>query len=154
MANNYLQFSEVLEGLTEEEADWIVAVATAACDPEQRSSSPVAEELWGDEDCYFSFRKEPSEDTENPIFETHPFRVWFYSEESDDPHNVARLVQAFFKRFRAGQKCYFTLSWADWCDKLRIGEFGGGALVVTEDFIFCDNASEYIRRKVEELIDE
>ena len=43
--------------------------------------------------------------------------------------NVGIVVQAFLKKFRPD--AFFALTYAAWCDKLRVGEFAGGALFVT-----------------------
>jgi hypothetical protein len=141
MANNYLQFCEALTGLSLAEADWLMAVAKAG----QRAleeGDPISEAawaLWGAQDVYFGTMKR--EDEEEPGH----YQVWFYSEEGDDPEHVGLLVQSFFKKFRQGQAASFILTWADYCSKMRVREFGGGLMVVTED--------EFVMHHTRELAD-
>lgn len=52
--------------------------------------------------------------------------IWLHADESGDIERVAELVCEFQKRFAAEQP--WTLEYAVWCSKPRIGEFGGGAV--------------------------
>lgn len=161
MSNDYLQFSEELTGLTEVEADWLVLVSNLASDrdvdlkenDDQKHFSDegealtdeakLAEELFPDEDVISA---EASLDEE-----AKTWSVWFYSEEGNDPNAVAKLVQAFFKKFRVGKGEVFSLTWADYNDKLKIGAFGGGALVVTEKSIMLNNVHEVVEEMLERV---
>jgi hypothetical protein len=78
--------------------------------------------------------------------------VWFYSDEANDPNAVAELVQAFFKKFRPDGDDVFTLAWADWAEKLRVSEFGGGALVVNKKQILIKSAVEVLHELEEEIV--
>jgi hypothetical protein len=110
MANNYMDFSEMIGGLTTAEKAWI--------EKEIRAGS----ELFPDpeEEEYLHFEHKIDRDN-----------WWLYSEESFDPDQLATAVQAFLATFRPDQ--YFTMTWAEYCSKPRIGEFGGGWMVVTAD---------------------
>lgn len=57
------------------------------------------------------------------------------------------VVQAFFKAFNDART--FTLTWAETCSRPRIGEFGGGAVVVTRDKIDMWRAHDWVCDKIE-----
>ena len=61
------------------------------------------------------------------------------------PDNVAWLVQKFLKKFRPDQ-CW-SLTYATTCSKPRAGEFGGGAMFVTADEIKWQNAYDFIEEQ-------
>ena len=54
--------------------------------------------------------------------------LWLRSEEGFDVDNLILFVTKFHKKFRP--EGVFQATWADYCSKPRIGEFGGGAVVV------------------------
>lgn len=155
MANNFLQFSEQLEGLTEDEAAWLELMATLASDrdvafkggDDRRHFSDEGEALTEEAKlAELLFPDEPPINCEVTLergSETS-WTAWFYSDECNDPFAVGTLVQAFFQKFRPGMKQVFSLTWADWCDKLRCGAFSGGALVATEHEIDIRTAHELV----------
>jgi len=120
VANHYLQFSEQIELHNKEEVAWAKRQLDAAV--------PDADREWErlDEDCN-GFEWEIVEKPKKRSF------LWFYAEESGNPPAVARFVQAFLRKFRPAER--FTLTYACYCDRLRLGEFGGGAVAVTADSI-------------------
>ena len=125
MADNYMEFSEVIENLTPEEAAWLdrqlATDANADC-PAFLVDCPFHEQY--DTDCGFGYS-----------FEEHDGRRWLWicSSEGSNVEYVAHLVQKFLKQFRQDQ-CW-SLTYATTCSKLRVGEFGGGAVFVTADEI-------------------
>ena len=62
-------------------------------------------------------------------------RLWVYSEAGSNLDNLIAFVQAFLKKFLP--KGHFELQWSEHCSKLRAGEFGGGAVIVTADKFIC-----------------
>ena len=72
--------------------------------------------------------------------------MWLYAEESGNPLAVAQFVQAFLKRFRPEES--FALTYAYFCDKPRLGEFGGGAIVVTTKSINSFDAHEWANEQI------
>jgi hypothetical protein len=50
--------------------------------------------------------------------------LWLRADDFGDPTHVAWLIHKFLKQFRPDQ-CW-SLTYANTCSKLRIGEFGGG----------------------------
>lgn len=119
MANNYLEFSEVIENLTPEEIDWW----------ENKAKSVGG---YSDEDttcCDFDIKKKER-------------RVWFHADEYGDVEAVATMVHAFLGKFRIND-C-FSLTWASRCQNPRIGEFGGGAMFVTAHEVKFHNAYQWV----------
>ena len=53
-------------------------------------------------------------------------------EEGGDLEVLASTLQEFLKEF--DPKGILSFSWADLCDKMRPGEFGGGACVITSRY--------------------
>lgn len=105
MANNYLEFSEVIDNLTPEEMDWW----------ENEAYKVDAE----DDDfqcCDYDIKRDER-------------TVWFHADESGNLEAVDLVVTEFLKKFRPNE--YFALTWSCGCSKPRIGEFGGGAMFVT-----------------------
>ena len=58
---------------------------------------------------------------------------------------MIHLVQKFLKRFRPDQ--WWSLTYAATCSKPRVGEFGGGAVFVTADEIFQQDACDFVQAK-------
>lgn len=149
MANNYLQFSEVVTNLTPKEVAWLkeyLERMRALCEiaqegdhehPISREDRALIEELdlenWG-----FGFDWKIDKD---PEWGDH---LWIYTEESGDPHQVAVLVRRFLRKFRPDD-C-FILSYAETCSKPRVGEFSGGAFFVTAENIRSISAGDWAAR--------
>ena len=125
MANNYMEFSEAITSLTSEEIKWI-------------------EENVKEDSALFA-----DHDAPRFISEIDNATWWLHSNESFDPTHVACAVQAFLKRFRPNQ--YFTMTWAEYCDKHHIGVFGGGWMVITADDIKDGSTWSAIDAKCKEL---
>lgn len=115
MANNYLQFSEVINNITPEETEW---ARTRLKEMTDKFSDSCGDEGW-----YFEWAVHDAHDpTQGP-------HVWVYAEEGGEPEHVAEFFQEFLKKFRPDE-C-LSLTWASFCSKLRVGEFGGGGFFVT-----------------------
>jgi hypothetical protein len=106
VANNYLQFSEIIPKIKKAEKAWL-----------QEALKKPDNEDEDDWNVGFTWEFESSGD------------FWIYTEEYGDPGEVARFVQKFLRAFRPND--YFKLSWAETCSSPRIGEFSGGAVFVT-----------------------
>jgi len=139
MANNYVKFSEVLENLTQEERDWINAQLRTEV-PEEYD--PVLYDLIEGEEHFPSF--EWSFDSERSGARS----LWLYASEVGEPQHVALFVQAFLKKFRPNG--FFGFSYAETCSKPRIGEFGGGAVAVTAEYIRYEHTQSWLweQRKI------
>ena len=167
MANNYLQFSEVIVDLMEPEEAWLKEQLQQVClfgdkefpaDEDGYPAGNPKETADQDPDWVIprflrEHRGELEDDAQGFCAEFHDDHasangwgrhLWVYAEEGGDPDHVAWLVQKFLKRFRP-RECW-SLTYATTCSKPRIGEFGGGAIFVTADMIYQQNAYDFIAR--------
>ena len=143
MANNYLSFSEKIIALDAKEKKWINGIPLS-----------TEEKYEDDEIALRDALEKHGIDTKSikdtiEMFPSFDFTIteedwWIYTEESGGIDHVACVVQAFIKKFRP--RFVFTLTWCEYCDKPRIGEFGGGAMVVTKDKIRYWNTWTQARR--------
>ena len=136
MANNYTQFSEALDVETDEQkawlVDWLSPPSAGLLDPEneealakwakRRGAEAGDAESWPSFDWSFSGEKNYRNE------ETAPWSLWLHADEGCITDNVANTVQAFFKQFKIDST--FTLTWAETCSSLRVGEFSGGGFIV------------------------
>jgi hypothetical protein len=138
MANNYLQFSEVIPHLTDEEARWCrerldhlqsLFAGELDEDDEDPDFRPLPEDApyEPDDGCLFEWSISEKADAE---WGRH---LWLHTEEGCDPGTVALFVQEFLRRFRPTSR--FSFSWSEACSKPRAGEFGGGACWVSAEEI-------------------
>jgi len=137
MADNYLQFSESLDALTAEEEQWLkqqLEEAPHTCCPEFLKD--FADRKADDTDCGFQYDFQG---------DSHDRYLWISAEERGDVWRAAHLVQKFLRRFRPDQ-CW-SLTYANTCSKLRLGEFGGGAVFVTADDIRGNDSYDYIEEQ-------
>jgi hypothetical protein len=137
MAAYYLQFSETLDNLKPEEEQWLEE--QLAADPDTGCPVFLAdyEDLNPDDtDHGFCISFEEEGDTR---------RLWIYADDHGDVGRVAHLIQKFLKQFRPDQ-CW-SLGYANTCSKLRVGEFGGGAVFVTAEDIRWQNADDFIAQE-------
>jgi hypothetical protein len=156
MANNYLQFSEVIPHLTIEEERWLAAQLEIihVYDGKEYLATDLPEALaaarpeWCGCRAYRDldgFDPEMAEgagfdyefDTDSSSYDNWGRHLWVYAEEYGDLELLAHLVQQFLKRFRTQDS--WTLGYACTCSKPRVGEFGGGAVYVdAEQILFFD----------------
>jgi hypothetical protein len=121
MANNYLEFSEILEVDSQEEADWI-----------------------------FNRVEQHQADENNPplgdVELEDPTSIWFHADEFGDIEGIAKIVQEYLIEFNKPE--YFTLTYAETCSKPREGEFGGGAVIVSQNEIKYLNAHSWVEEQI------
>lgn len=118
MADYYIQFSESIEGLTDEEKTWVKEELTP---PLERDTSEAFLEDWP----RFSWTFDGDE-------------LWIFSDDNGCVDHVGIFVQRFLSRWRP--EGIFKLTWSDTCSSLRIGAFSGGWLVVSKDEVIYGNA--------------
>ena len=127
MANNYLEYSEVLDDLTDEELDWWQTeydrIQSGSCTEAEEDDDSICEDFAIDRDQR---------------------QVWFHPDESGNAYAVAKTVQLFLKEHRP-EDCFY-LQWAEFCSKPRVGEFGGGAVFVTAHQIVWHTAEEWLQK--------
>lgn len=129
MANNYLQFSFVVDNLTPQERNAFTLEL-------QRAEHLLNEDLeeWTEDDA------RDAELLSGLRFRDLETSVWFYSEESADPEGVAGLVGRALAA--AGSSRVVGFAWAEFCDKLRADEFSGGGVVINRHgSVYWDAAS-------------
>ena len=155
MADQYLQFSEALGNLSDEEHDWLQAQLEPVyvfsdqeyAEHEVPEHLSTADSSW----CgYRAFRDLPDEEIDDEPGFQYDFcenrdlgrYLWLYAEEGGDPDRVAHLVQKFLRQFRP-RECW-SLTYAGTCSKPRLGEFSGGARFVTADRIQALDAYDFV----------
>jgi hypothetical protein len=108
MADNYLQFSERIEvpAAQMQQADEIIKRVEAKIEAE---------------DEYFGV-----------CVELERGGIWLYADEHGDTDHLEALARALVEELEIDEP--FTASWSYTCSKPRIGEFGGGAMVVRRGY--------------------
>jgi hypothetical protein len=165
MADNYLEFSEVLPRLAAEEEQWLQQQLKTVCvfGEQEYPEDKIPEDLLGAADPDWqgcrAYRNVPEcaeyvkeMDLFGPGFEYRFCSdedtdglgryLWFGTDEGGYLEGLAHLVQKFLKRFRPDQ-CW-SLTYANTCSKPRIGEFGGGAVFVTAQEIRWQDAYDFV----------
>lgn len=150
MANNYTQFSEEIEDITPEEAEWIKTFLDPETCPDQEEDPSGFEEwcklrgldIGEGPDWYPSFSWELGKDGTV---------LWLYCEEGCNPDYLAAFVQVFLQKFRP--KYIFTATGADFCSKLRVGEFGGWWIAVSATEILSGGCHWEAEKAAKKLAD-
>lgn len=151
MANNYSQFSEgMFENLTAEEEKWITEVLEVDDEDTEKVQELLGDiqfdaEMWPG----FQFKIEEERGFGGSKKEGAVRYLWLYSEECVCSDNVIAFLQAFIRKFRPDAVVSFT--WAEYCSRLRVGEFGGGWGVVTAEKYETGSAFGEAARIMKEL---
>lgn len=114
MANNYVQFSEILEYPGDRHEDVLRIVDEQIEKLEQSSDVGIC-------DVDVACRYEPADGYEVGS-------VWLYSEQDRNVEHAVAIAQAVMDGLNLPGT--FVLNYAWTSDRLRIGEFGGGAVAV------------------------
>lgn len=144
MANNYMQFSEAINSLTEAETAWITE-KLSQLDDQPDPSCPGLED-WQQEIAQFGWLSCRWQ-IERP--DNLPVRLWLYDEESGNVENLVPFVQAFLTAFRPSD--FFTLEWATWSSKPLLRGFSGGAVLITKDEAFWQTPDKFFEDKINQL---
>lgn len=156
MADNYLEFSEVLANLTEQEEAWLKEQLQPirVFGDKEYPEDTVPAELGDAEPDWTGVRFLRDKTDRDPqwdalgfdyVFQDEGRHLWLYTEGWGDVSNVAWLVQKFLKTFRTDQ-CW-SLTYSTTCSKPRVGEFGGGAVFVTADALRFQDAYDFIEEQ-------
>lgn len=97
----------------------------------------------GDEECGFSWNFDGVGGKAGSII--------IYSEESGTPERLAFLVQKYLKRYNP--QGHWGMTWCSRTDAPRIGEFGGGAVLVTANEQYWMNAHNWLEQ-VKKLVQQ
>ena len=146
MANNYCQWSELIEELTDEEMNWFHSCLTwePPYNDDHELPAGFVFPFWYDPDAggvNFDYDLKRKERT-----------LHVYAEEDGNLDTLSALVQEFIKKFRPD--FIFCVSWADTCSKMRVGVFGGGAMVVSREGEKHITTSSFIRNTVAKIKEE
>lgn len=173
MANNWLQFSEVIPNLTADEEAWINEQLQGAAiidgteyayelgdDQIKAGGKMIAAEKaefagcrayrdmedydFGKHSDSVGFEYELSDDKNDPDAGWGRY-MWLYSEENADLERVGHFVQKFLRQFRPNV-CW-SVTYAETCSRPRVGEFGGGAVFVTAAEIKYECAYGFIEQQ-------
>jgi hypothetical protein len=163
MANHYLQFSEVLDELRPEEEAWLREQLELlhVHDGREYAEGNVPEELIDHKPDWSGYRflrdvEGPGDnrflgfeykfcDQENAM-EGYGRDFWVYADDSGEPERVVHLIQKFLRKFRPDD--YWSLSYASYCDKPRVGEFDGGAVFVTAENVKWCSGNDFLHEEV------
>lgn len=149
MANNYTQFSEQIDGLSPEAEKWahkLLGISPDDCEEEDLAFLKAELGEVDDLDCWPAFGWEIESHLKDSG-DTHS--IWLYSDEGCDYNHVVAFVQALIRKFMPDY--IFSLTHAETCSKLRLGEFGGGWMVVSKDDVLCGSTWDAAESAVESL---
>lgn len=140
MADNYSQFSEMIDAISGEEASWIETVLKLDAEDDVERAQLMKElTLEGNVDLDMW-----------PHFEwVIRDGLWLYCEEGFTEDHLCWFVQAFINKFRPDM--IFSVTGASTCSKPRIGEFGGWWLVISKDEIKGGGSWSSAEEAVEEI---
>jgi hypothetical protein len=155
MANSYQQCSEYLALESAEEVEWVRRYLRPfqEVDGEDDECRARSFNLWCKErgivdldaydaaECWPSF----SWEIEERAGDTNPM-LWVHIDESGYIEEVVNLVTQYFKTFKKRDACW-SITWADFCSKPRVGEFGGGAAFVTIKGVNWSNTYDWVDRQ-------
>ena len=163
MADHFLEFSEVIPRLTPEEEEWLrQQLRPAVVRQGKLYDREWAELNLGDatpdweggrflydfpdleerDSNFADFEWELCDDSPGSEIGAH---LWLHSGEGGDLEAVGHLVQKFLRQFRPQDG--WCLTYATWCSKPRVGEFGGGAMFVTTYEIRWQNAYDWVEQQ-------
>lgn len=154
MSNNYVQFSGSITHLTADEERWLrhalrdIFPELTGGDDADRIKELVAAEPWRDEDdvdLQVDFQFDFGSDKDDGSY------LHVYAEESGSAWAAAQLAHAFLKQFRPTE--IWSMNWSTTCDKMRVDNFGGGAVVATakevrtlNSYVWVEHLEKHFRR--------
>lgn len=139
MADNYQQWSTEITDLTEEEMTWFNECFAWEPSDEEGADGPAWYD-WDAEGVGFGYELDRKEGS-----------LHVYAEEFGNLDTLEALMREFIEKFRPNY--VFTVQWADSCSKMRVDEFGGGAMVVSRlrtEYIGTYRWSQDLVKKMEE----
>lgn len=145
MANNYQQWATEITDLTEAEMAWFKACLTWK--PPYNADYELPDDFespdwydWDAEGVGFEYD-----------FHEKGRTLHVYATESGNLNTLEELMREFIEKFRPNY--VFTVQWADSCSRMRVDEFGGGAMVVSRlrtEYIDTYRWSQDLVKKMEE----
>ena len=146
MANNYLQFSECIDDLSPEEIKFFQDAF--AWEPPYNEDNELPDDFefpgWYDQDAegvHFDYDLDKNDRS-----------LHVYAEEYGNLDTLGELILEFIQKFRP--EAIFRLTYAETCSRMRLGEFGGGAMIVHRGGIEFVNSHGWASQKVNEILDK
>lgn len=152
MADNYLQFSMIVPLRSVAEQDWC-RESLAALDrflagertgPQRFASDLAAVVMEGLRNDWshqgFEWTITPTPNKADQVTE-----LWLHADEAGEPGQVAAFLRAYLAKFNPTGSLWF--SWAYTCSKMRVNEFGGGAVVVTATKVTFLDVQDWATRR-------
>ena len=130
MADNYLQFSQMIKCRSQGEIDWLREHLDIGCTDEEN-----------DEGIF------PPCD-----YQAIEGGVWVNSDDWSDVGVLSSVVAEYQRQFDVGEP--WSLEYAATCSKPWLGQFGGGAVVVYKGECHYQDSSEFVHNKIVELAEE
>jgi len=154
MADHYTQFSEMIEGITPEQAEWIETVLGFDTDDPKFGAEDTALAALGD---LLGLKLEEVKERDLewwPGFEwqvkgAEECSLWMHCDEGFQESCLIAFIQAYFRKF--DPEGVFKASMAHTCSKPRLNEFGGGWLVITKDEVKAGNTWDAADDALKEL---
>lgn len=82
-------------------------------------------------------------------YETEETGLWVFAEEYGDIERLAEIIAEFQTHFKREES--IILTYAQWCSKMRLDEFGGGAVAIYKgsiEYVYpFDIAEKWIRQQ-------
>ena len=124
MANNYSQFSTMIP-CSDEEAQWIYNKIVEHEDDEEN-------------DCVYVCG-----------YEIEAGGIWLSADDSFDGDALVEILSEFQNKFEYQNAIVITF--ADYCSKLRVDEFGGGTILIYHGESYCMDSHRWADEKLREL---
>lgn len=155
MADHYTQFSEIIENVTPEQAEWIETVLGFDFDDPKFDDDEQSVAAFGDllglkvEELGDDFDRDWWPGFEWQTRGAEEGNLWLHCDEGYRENNLILFIQSFIKRWQP--ELVFTLSGACTCSKPRLSEFGGIWLVITKDEVVGGSTWGEIEQVVDAL---
>jgi hypothetical protein len=135
VADNYVLFSYELRIYNSGALQWVRSILTKA---DAYEGNPDL----SDKDFLKTFPNWPSTPTVGFQWSVEGNDLWLYSEEHADMESVASFLQAYLRK--SGSTSMLGVEWAETCNRPHVGEFGGGAVMITAKTIKWMTTAKWI----------
>ena len=126
MANNYQQYSFMIEKLTPTEVTWL-----------ETKFDEISELIEADIGSTEIERRDDGAD------------LWLYAEEGCDLDCLVEFLQGFLKENRPDS--YIGFEWANTCSKMRLDQFSGGSVFITAEKTDWNCTYDFLETKRKEF---
>ena len=129
MSDSYTLFSEVIDNITEQEKQWI-----------EEESIKMAAQIDLGSLCEMNWEKNKD----------GTYELNFYSTDYGDVEAIATMLRKFIAKFKPD--AIYTFEFVVTCSEPEVGEFFGGAFVITNKKVYSMGTGDWCGRKVYEII--